>query len=84
MNCYEYTVLLGDIVMRMGTLQASTEGMAETRLEREILPKEQYSAYCIQQLFCQDCGGNNDVVAFYDRKERKVQCIACRHIGRRL
>lgn len=78
MNCYKYVLLLDDIVMQTGTLQASTEEVALARLKQEILPKEHYSRYHLEQKGCQHCGSYDDVLGYWKGQHQVTECVSCR------
>jgi hypothetical protein len=80
---YEYRILRGDVELQIQEKHAKNDVQLEKYVEAVILPKYPHStAWTYKQLYC-DCGeGNNDVTAYWVKKDgkevREVKCYSCR------
>ncbi|HHY72249.1 MAG TPA: hypothetical protein GX497_03310 [Bacillus bacterium] len=79
MNCYHYTVLKDEKVIKSGYLHASNDVVLEKRLSDEILPKVGSCTHIsYEKAFCQKCNSNHDVTNLYFNDHELVLCQSCR------
>lgn len=80
MNCYQYSVMNNEKLIKTGYLHASNVIVLEKRLSNEILSKTgDYTSFEFSQAFCQKCNGDHDVANFFFGQREVVLCQNCRN-----
>lgn len=79
MSCYYYRVIIEQVTIKEGFIQATSSTGAVDRFQKEILPSlDHYTSVEFKEMNCKDCNSTDDVAAFMLADKQMILCQSCR------